>query len=78
MGVVLDKIQFVLVIITFTEIMWPYLQLNSDTTQESNILNQSSLITFQKKNILMHLMALECISVCVSHLLYKAFSVGLH
>lgn len=49
MGVVLDKIQFVLVIITFTEIMWPYLQLNSDTTQESNILNQSSLITFQKR-----------------------------
>lgn len=49
MGVVLDKIQFVLVIITFNEIMWPYLQLNSDTTQESNILNQSSLINFRKE-----------------------------
>lgn len=35
MGVMLDKIQFVLVLITFNELMWLYDRLNTDTTQES-------------------------------------------
>lgn len=31
MGVMLDKIQFVLVLITFNKLMWPYYRLNLDT-----------------------------------------------
>lgn len=33
MGVMLDKIQFILVFITFNELMWPYNQLHTDTQQ---------------------------------------------
>lgn len=34
MGVMLDRVQFVLVRITFNELMWSNDRLNDDTTQE--------------------------------------------
>ncbi len=37
MGVMLDKIQFVLVFITFSELMWLSPWLNSDTMQKKKI-----------------------------------------
>lgn len=64
MGVVLDKIQLVLVLITFNELMAvPSTEYSTRTT--TAILDLSSLITLGEKDIPLDLMVLEGFTGCV-------------